>query len=217
MKTFIFILITSLSTLTIYGNIDTTYYPLLKDGLKKADSAYEFNNYLNLAYVCERIIKVKNKEWLPYYYAAYAYIHMCFLVKDNNKKVSYCDKAQYYLDKAFELQKDESELFVLQALLYFGRMEVNPFINGMEYYPKAKDALKKAEILNSDNPRIFYLRGQILRNTPEFMGGGDESAIPVFETALSKYEKFVLKSCVHPYWGKEHTMVLYKECKNNIK
>ena len=81
MKTYIFVLIAFVNTLTIYSNNDTTYYPLLKDGLKKADSTYEFNNYLNLAYVCERIIQVKNKEWLPYYYAAYAHIHMCFLIK----------------------------------------------------------------------------------------------------------------------------------------
>ena len=72
----------------------------------------------------------------------------------------------------------KSELHVLQSLLYTARMNINPWINGSIYMVKASKELELAEILNPNNPRIYYLKGKFALYTPKFMGGGKEAALP---------------------------------------
>jgi tetratricopeptide (TPR) repeat protein len=148
---------------------------------------------------------MKPKEWLPYYY----------MEKDEEEKDMYCNRAQVYIDSAFILRPDESELNVLQALLYYARMEVNPYVMGMIYYPKANSELEEAARNNPGNPRIYFLKGKTIINTPEFMGGGKKTALPVLEKALELYREFKPGSDIDPYWGKESAEQLFETCKRD--
>jgi tetratricopeptide (TPR) repeat protein len=192
---------------------DTLYYAMLRNSLVMAHKEYTLENYRQLANCSERILAVYKSDWLPYYYEAYAYINMSFIDNNEGNSEMFCDRAQDLLDKAMKLKPDESELFVLQALLYYGRMAISPMINGPLYLPKAADALNEAEKLDSDNPRIYYLRGKSTINTPKFFGGGSNAAIPIFEKAIIKYHNFIPESSVHPDWGKEDSERLYMQCK----
>jgi hypothetical protein len=214
MKTISLILFGIIFTLQLFST-DTTYYAVLRSSIKKADSAYIPGNYLPLAYCCERIITMKPKEWLPYYYGAYAYIQLSFMEKDEEKKDMYCNRAQVYIDSAFILRPAESELNVLQALLYYALMEVNTYIRGMIYYPKANSALDEAAKNNPANPRVYFLKGKTTIYTPEFMGGGKKSALPVLEKALELYRESKPISDIDPHWGKESAEQLYETCKRD--
>ena len=140
---------------------------------------------------------------------------MSFIEKGDKNKEAYCNRAQDLIDEAVKIKSDESELFVLQSLLYYARMAISPMLNGPLYLPKATTALNDAEKLEPDNPRIYYLRGNSIINTPKFFGGGKEAALPVLEKALIMYKNFKQKSAIHPDWGKEETERLYKECKKD--
>ncbi len=214
MKKIIFIAFVLLITQKIYGN-DTLYYPLLRNSIDLAYKEYKLENYRQLANCSERILLVYKNEWLPYYYEAYAYVNMSFIETNESDKAMYCDKAQNLLDEVLKIKPDESELFVLQALIYYARMSNSPMFNGPLYLPKAVSALNDAEKLDPDNPRIYYLRGKSTINTPKFFGGGKDAAIPIFEKALIVYKTFKQKSTVHPDWGKEDAERLYKECKKD--
>jgi tetratricopeptide (TPR) repeat protein len=212
MKKIISIAFVLLIAQKMHGN-DTLYYSLLRKSLDLAYKEYKLENYRQLANCCERILLVYKDEWLPYYYEAYAYINMSYIETNEGNKEMYNDKAQNLHDEAFKIKPDESELFVLQSLIYYARMSISPMINGPLYITKAINALSDAEKLDPDNPRIYYLRGKSTINTPKFFGGGKNAALPIFEKALIMYKTFKLKSFVHPNWGKEDAEKLYLECK----
>jgi len=199
----------------IFGS-DTLYYSMLRKSIDFAYKEYKVENYRQLANCSERIMLVYKNEWIPYYYGAYAYINMAFIEADDSEKEMYCDKAQEIIDEAFKIKPDESEIYVLQSMLYFARMSISPMINGPVYLPKAAAALDDAEKLDPGNPRIYYLRGKSIMNTPKFFGGGKDAAIPIFDKALNVYKSFKPKSIIHPYWGEEDALRLYNECKTDL-
>jgi hypothetical protein len=84
----------------------------------------------------------------------------------------------------------------------------------MQYSIKANEAFAKAEAINPDNPRIYFLQGQNLLYTPEAFGGGVEAACPLLRKALEKYNTFVPASDYSPDWGKESTDKLVKNSCN---
>lgn len=195
---------------------DTLYYAALKNSIELAATGYNLENFRQLANCSERITLIYKDDWLPYYYAAYAYTNMSFIEKNEANQEVFCDKAQQFLDDAFKIKPDASELYVLQSLLYFARMSSSPMLKGPIYIAKATSALNDAEKLDPSNPRIYYLRGKSTMYTPKFFGGGKEAAIPIFEKAISRYESFIPQSKVHPDWGKEDAEKLYKVCKANV-
>jgi tetratricopeptide (TPR) repeat protein len=205
-----------LITTKVYSS-DTLYYSALKNSINLANKEYKLENYQQLHNCCERIISLNKNEWLPYYYGAYAYINMSFIEKNEENREMYCDKAQVYIDEAMKIKSRESELYVLQALLYFARMSISPMLKGPIYISKASSSLSDAEKLDPDNPRIYYLRGKSTIHTPSFFGGGKEAAIPILEKARDMYNKFKPKSTIHPNWGQGDTERLYKECTSATK
>jgi hypothetical protein len=138
-KTVILILIV-LTVQTVFSQ-DTAYYSVLRKGINVSNQGYSSENFLELANTCERIIAVKPGQWLPHYYCAYAYINMSFIEKNTDTKDAYCEKAKTLIEKAFTINPSESELNVLEALLCYAVMEINPMVNGLIYLPKANKAL----------------------------------------------------------------------------
>jgi tetratricopeptide (TPR) repeat protein len=212
MKKLLLIAIPFLVSQNIFSS-DTLYYSMLRKSIDLANKEYKLESYQQLANCCERIFLVYKNEWIPYYYGAYAYINMGFIETNESVVEKYCDKAQELLDAALKIKPDESEIYVLQSMLYFARMAVSQMINGPLYLPKASGALDDAEKLDPGNPRIYYLRGKSIMNTPKFFGGGKEAAIPVFEKAIEAYRSFRPGCAVAPSWGEKDALRLCNECK----
>jgi len=161
------------------------------------------SEYVEVANQFERISQIEKTEWLPLYYASFAYIMISFQEPDNAKKDTYLDQAQKYLDQAKAIDPNESELYMLQGFLYPSRINVDPMNRGMLYIGDMNKSLDKALELNPDNPRVFYLRATIMHHTPEAYGGGAAKALPLYETAVEKFGIFKPKSAICPNWGKE--------------
>jgi hypothetical protein len=178
----------------------TTAMNAAVDKLNQCKAAEE---YLESANRFERIAFMEKDKWLPYYYASYAYIQMSFMEQDMPKRDMILDKAQVLLDSAMGIRPDESELHVLQALLYPSRIIVDPMGRGMQYIGLMFESLGKAKSLNPENPRIYFLEAINTLNLPPAMGGGAELAKPIFEKAQEKYNSFQPESEIAPDWGKE--------------
>lgn len=196
---------------------DTSYYAVLRNSLVLADQEYSLSAYQNLANTCDRIIALREKEWLPAYYRAYAYAHLGYMTEDEERKDALLDKAQASADAALILNPEESEIQLVLALICYGRMEINPMFRATIYFPKANAALERAKELNPGNPRIYYLEGKSTIYKPAFMGGGSEAALAILEKSLQYYREFVPPSDIYPHWGEESTRTLYEECKEEIE
>ena len=211
------LLITLLLLVAKVSAIDTTYYAALRNSLILADKEYKISTYQSLANTCERIIAMRENEWLPLYYCAYAYVHIGYMTEDEERKDIFFDTAQASIDAAYELNPIECEIQLVKALICYGRMEINPMFRATIYFPKANAALEKAKELDSKNPRIYYLEGKTTLYKPAFLGGGVEAALPILEKALQYYTEFVLPFDIYPYWGEESTLTLYQNCKDEIE
>lgn len=202
MKNVILSIVISFVFMQGYCN-EEAYFKIMSTSIDDLNYCKTVEAYLECANKFERIANKEKSKWLPYYYASFALVNITFLEQDVSKKDPVLDKAQQLLDIAFQLAPDESELFVLQAFLYPSRIMVDPIGRGMEYMDKIYGSLEKAEELNAENPRIYFLRAINKLNLPESMGGGAEISRPIFEIAEEKFNSFVPATEISPDWGEE--------------
>lgn len=192
-----------LVSLFCVGFSNETYEKAMSLSIEKLFQAKTIPENIEVANQFERISKREKTEWLPLYYAAYAYIIISFQDTDNAKRDQYLDQAQKYLDQAMAIEPNESELYMLQGFLYPSRINIDPMNRGMTYIAVMNRALDKALELNPNNPRVYYLRATMTHHTPEAYGGGASKALPLYEIAVEKFKIFKPKTAISPYWGKE--------------
>jgi len=158
----------------------------------------------------KRIAAAENDQWLPQYYAAYAYTRSCHFISDADAIDQQLDKAQAELDVLFKSHKTESELHVLQAFIYSLRI-TNPS-RGYKYSSLSNTSLSKAEQLNPKNPRIYYCKGSNVFHTPKMFGGGKAKAKPLFEKASKLFHSENDSTSLKPHWGKAHNRAMLYKC-----
>jgi hypothetical protein len=190
------------------------YFETMGQNLQLFSSAKSLQDWQNIANQFERIANAEKNEWLPLYYAAQASIFMTYSEQDKTKIDAYLDIAQKFVDKAFVIAPNESELHVLQGLLHQARISVDMMGRGMTYTQKASASFERAKTINPENPRIYYLEAQSIYYTPEMFGGGKKNALPLFQQAKEKFDKFTAPSPISPNWGKEHNQQLLEACQN---
>lgn len=196
-------LTTILAWIATTGFCNDAYHKAMTSSISKLYQAQSIPDYIEAANQFERISNIEKAEWLPLYYATYAYIMISFQETENAKKDADLDQAQQFLDQALAIDPDESELYMLQGFLYPSRINIDPMTRGMEYMDKMNNALNKALELNPDNPRVYFLRASMTLHMPEAYGGGAAKALPLFQTAKEKFEIFKPKTDLSPNWGKE--------------
>lgn len=204
---------------TLVGSIaraENTYQLVMKENLSRLDTVsmlMDVNGFVGLANKFNLIAQKEQDEWLPMYYAAYCYCIANYGLESKKQKDSFVDKAEHYIDKAAERAGEENdEIVLLKAYIIQARSNVDPKSRARKYSEQVENLLKKVENLNSNNPRIYFMRGENLYYTPKMFGGGKEKAKPVLEMAIEKYSTFVLKDELYPSWGKERTMTLLVDC-----
>jgi len=205
-----------LLSLSFTGFSDETYQKTMSQSIEKLFQCKSIPDYVEVANQFERISQIEKTEWLPLYYATFAYIMISFQEIDNAKKDTYLDQAQKYLDQAMVINTNESELYMLQGFLYPSRMNIDPMNRGMLYIGKMTASLDKALELNPDNPRVYYLRATMMLHTPEAYGGGAAKALPIYQIAVEKFRIFEPKTTISPNWGKEVCESEFENAKTSL-
>jgi tetratricopeptide (TPR) repeat protein len=186
------------------------------DGLHRIAGARTEKDYVDAAAYFERLPEA-DLPWLNKYYAALCYIQASYKAAADKQKDALLDKAQPLIDKAFQLNPKEAELFILQAFLYQSRIQVNPTMRGMSYSSKADASLKKATAIDDANPRAWSLMGYNVFHTPAAFGGGPQKALPVFQKAAAKFAAFKPMNPWMPTWGEPENRNMVAECRKAIQ
>ena len=186
----------------------------MKENLKELDKAKTASDFKQVAANFEKIAEDEADKWLPYYYVCFSYVNYVFNDTEAEDIDKVLDKAESFLNKARELSPDNSEIEVMQGWIYQGRIQVDPMGRGATYSQKASGSFGKAQNLNADNPRRYFLTGQNVLYTPEAFGGGKKAACPYFQKAKEKYDSFTPKTEISPDWGKEYNSKLAADCNN---
>ena len=151
-------------------------------------------------------------DYLPAYYAAQGLITMSIMESESTKSDLLLDRAQQHINIALKLQPTESEIQVLQGLLYQARIRIDMENRGQQFSGLSMEALEKAKALNRDNPRIYYLQGQNAFYTPSQYGGGPEAAHSLLTLAQQKFQTFKPTSALAPDWGNKQNQDLLQKC-----
>jgi len=187
------------------------YEETMKVNIQKLNTEFTTSGLTSLAGQFERIANAEPGKWQPRYYAAYCYVWATAISEmPAGDKHKLLDLAQAQMDILLKSVKNESEIFVLQAFLY--QMRITDMGKGMKYSGLASEALDEAEKLNPNNPRIYYVRGNNVYNTPKAFGGGKEKAKPLFAKAAGLFEKQKPANAIEPAWGSEHNKQMLALC-----
>jgi tetratricopeptide (TPR) repeat protein len=189
------------------------YQTTMKQTIGKMQQSNHPDSLNQVAATFYRIAQTQPKEWLPYYYASFCYVSVTFSEKDADAIHSNLDKAQQMLELALKVNPNESEIHVLQGLIYSKR--ITDMGKGYKYSTLSNEVLAKAEALNPNNPRIYFCKGQNVMNTPAMFGGGKAKALPLFEKALALFEKQTVTNDLMPNWGYKPLAHLIKVCRED--
>ena len=111
------------------------------------------------------------------------------------------------------LEEDHSEIYTLKGMIAQARLQVDPMNRWMKYGAESISNFKNAIKLDTLNPRPEYLMGIGLYYTPEQFGGGPETAKPLLEKSLAKFNEFVPENDLVPNWGREMVEQLLEQIK----
>lgn len=176
------------------------------------DSVKNLSDMMTVSAQFDRIADKWNNEWSTNYYAAYAKVIASFIVADSKKKDLFLDEADKYLEKVKSLGSQDDETYVLAALITNARIAVDGQNRGMQYGAILNQYMVKAETINPDNPRIYYLKGTSLFYQPEMYGGGKEKAKPYFVKAKELFAKEAKASVLKPHWGEKQNLDFLRQC-----
>jgi len=168
---------------------------------------------LDVVNAFERIGNAEKTQWLPYYYAAVAQVWYTFMLNDPKQNDVLGDKATAFLAKAEALEKNNSEIALVKAMIATVKMVVDPMSRYMQYGAISTENIALSKKLDPNNPRPYMWEAQNLSQTPEQFGGGCANAKPIFEEAVKRFETFKPSTPLHPNWGKQQNEQMYKACK----
>jgi hypothetical protein len=185
------------------------YVAAMQKNLLMFDSAKTTADLLSVANTFERIGDADKTQWLPYYYAGLALSTAGWNDQKMDKDAN-STRINTLCDKAETLDKN-SEIYVLRNMSATQQMMVDPQTRYMTYGVQAGKDLEIATQLNPDNPRIYYLKGESLFNTPVAFGGGKDKAKPMFEKAIALFQTDKPKP-LWPNWGRERSEAELAKC-----
>ncbi|MEO7119806.1 MAG: hypothetical protein ABIY62_01840 [Ginsengibacter sp.] len=179
------------------------YVNAMKTNIASLDSMMMKGNGAELANNFDRIGDAEKTQWLPYYYASYCTITSAYRETDLSKKDAIADKAKAFLDKAVAiLGKENSETYVIRAMIATTHMTVDPQSRYMTYGAEIKEDLEKSISLDAKNPRPVLTQAENIFYTPEGFGGGKDVAKPMFNKASAMFDSFKPETELSPSWGK---------------
>ena len=216
-KLLLFVLSVSLVTVSVAQS--DKYQQMMSAKTATLDSIHTAEEWLEAANTFQRIADAEKTQWLPYYYAALGQVMYGYMLGTPGAAISadktdpVADKAEELITKAWEISKDNSEIFIVKKMIATLRMMADPMNRWQTYGPQAAEALQKAKQLNPENPRVYYLEGQDKFYTPEQFGGSKAEAKLLFEESMKKYESFKPESNLHPQWGLSQVKYFHSQCK----
>jgi hypothetical protein len=208
-----FILIAS-TIIAITANAQSEKFAsAMKTNLSKFDSAKTLGDYESIAAAFTRIGDAEKTQWLPYYWAGVAISTAGWVDQKADKDVLGA-RIIVLADKAEALTTDnanKAEILVLRNMAATQQMLVDPQARYMSYGQQAAGYLQKGMTLNPNNPRLYYLQGMSIFNTPEQFGGGKAKAKPIFEKAVELYKTEPVKD-LYPHWGDKEAAQMLAQC-----
>lgn len=200
-----YIVSAALSCVSVITFAQASYEKIMTEKIAKIETCKSAEDFQNLANDFQRIGDKEKGKWLPNYYTAFSYIQKGRVLMREEKMESLdmvADQAQKYVDAAESTEKNNSEIHLLQKMIFSLKMMVNPQQRYMTYGMQAANELKKAEDFDPANPRVALIKAEDVYFTPEQYGGSKTKGLELFKVSLEKFSAYKPKTALDPNWGK---------------
>ena len=185
------------------------YTMAMQKNLAMLDSAKSAADLNAASAAFERVGDAEKTQWLPYYWAALAKVRIGW-VDNSTDKDKLAGETKAIIAKG-EAINSNSEFQSLRDMAAVQQMMVNPQERWQTYGTEAATALQKGMQMDPKNPRLYYLQGMSVFNTPEQFGGGKAKAKPLFQQAADLY-KTEEKKPLYPTWGADKNDQMLAQC-----
>jgi hypothetical protein len=184
-----------------------------EQGMNKAFGLWKEGKNTEASALFERIAAAEKNSYLPNYYIAMINATAVFTEKDKTKIDLLLTKAQDALD--IELIKDQanSELYVMQALIYTGYVVADPMTNGMKYSGKVMEAYAKAKALDPTNPRAVFGEADYQLGGAKWTGVDTKPLCAQVDKSIELFNTFKPATPYSPKWGLDRALEIQKTCK----
>jgi len=189
------------------------YYQAMGETLGQYATCRSVDDFQALGNKFQMISNAEKDEWLPLYYHAHCYIIMSFMEpSDAAKKDAYLDVAEKSLNQMIELAPGEADVYALQAMLYSGRLVVNPMERGQKYGMLSAQAVGTAMGIDPTNPRAKLIKLQNDMGSAQFYGKDPKEFCDQAKALLADWDNFQPKSLLYPNWGKQQASEIAGKC-----
>ncbi|MFK7907111.1 MAG: hypothetical protein AB8B69_18390 [Chitinophagales bacterium] len=201
----------SFTTVDKQPSLHPDYIASIQDLIEAVENASSIEDLQSSAQGFAQLSEAHKNNWEASYYTAYCYISMSVQERIPAQKSIYLDQAQSYIESAKQLTND-AELHILQAYLYQSRANTN--MSASNANSLITSSLAEAEKMDANNPRIAFLKAQRLYFLPQEAGGGLNSACPLIQEAIQKYETYTPSTEIAPNWGQDLTQEMFAVCQS---
>jgi hypothetical protein len=190
------------------------YHKRMKSAIEDVYTITDTSELVILVAKFELIAYDYPTTWLPLYYGSQILTTISFAEKVPEVKDAHLERAQIFLDSAMVKVPDESELYVIQALIKASKIMVDPKLRAIKHYSQMRSALNKAEDLNPENPRVYLVDGLAKTVLPKFLGGGEVAAKEMLLFAEEKFANYENEGPLWPDWGKKALIYRLEQLKD---
>lgn len=200
-----FILILLLCSITQYSALaQASYQNVMKQHIEQLNTG-SVDELQKLANSFKRIAQAHPEEWLPAYYAAYAYANIGYMSSGNvADKDVFFDEAEQQINKAAALQKNHSEIVTLKGYIMMGKLSADPANRAQRMSPHVMQTFGQALQLDPDNPRAIVLMANMELGSAQFLRADVQPSCQMAKSAIPLFEKEkALKKddSLQPTWG----------------
>lgn len=186
-----------------------------ESGMAQAFELWEQGKPLEAANLFERIAKVEEENWIPYYYASQVLIVETFNMNEPLEKEKQLERAQLLLDETIRhAGEDNVEPVVLQAMLHTGYITLDPQVYGMKLSPVVNDLFRRASEKDPENPRLALSQAEWNIGSARYFGEDISGYCVQLKQSLELFEKQETGEAFAPSWGEDRArMLLDSICK----
>ncbi|KAF2328837.1 hypothetical protein [Flavobacterium ginsenosidimutans] len=184
-----------------------------EQGMNKAFGLWKEGKNTEASALFERIAGAEKNSYLPNYYVGLINALAVFTEKDKTKIDLLLTKAQDAVDVEMIKDQSNSELYVLQALIYTGYVVADPMTNGMKYSGKVMEAYAKAKTLDPNNPRAVFGEADYQLGGAKWTGVDTKPLCAQVDKSIELFNNFKPATPYSPKWGLERALEIQKTCK----
>ena len=161
----------------------------------------------------ERIASAEKANWLPSYYVAMVNTTEAFNPKNKEKVAALITKAQDAIDNATVISPNNSEIMVVQAMLYTAILMQDPMTNGQKYSSLAMEQYTKAQMIDPNNPRVVFSKAEFEIGSAKYWGTDTKPMCAAIAKSIELFANFKPETPFSPKWGLDRAQAALKSCK----